>query len=89
MASLVVMIQKRKVIKAKYRWDCLKSFATSSYIDITLEISGVRKFKNVTLAVNVDNECSYAVFNKSEIFFASTNHGFQTPHFFSFVQKNS
>ena len=49
---------------------------TSPYIDITFEFSGVRKFKDVTLAVNVDTKRSYAVFNKSEIFFASTSDGF-------------
>ena len=49
---------------------------TSPYIDITFEFSGVRKFKDVTLAVNADKKRSFAVFNKSEIFFASTSDGF-------------
>ena len=34
----------------------------SSYIDITFEFSGVRKFRDVTLAVNVDKKRSHAVF---------------------------
>ena len=46
------------------------NFTNSSYIDITFEFSGVRKFKDVTLTVNVDKKRSYAVFKKSEIFFA-------------------
>ena len=53
-----------------------QELSTSPYIDITFEFSGVRKFKDVTLAVNVDTKRSYAVFNKSEIFFASTSDGF-------------
>ena len=53
-----------------------QELSTSPYIDITFEFSGVRKFKDVTLAVNVHTKRSYAVFNKSEIFFASTSDGF-------------
>ena len=44
----------------------------SPYIDITFEFSGVRKFKDVTLTVNVDKESGYAVFERSDIVFAST-----------------
>ena len=47
------------------------NLTNSSYIDITFEFSGVRKFKDVTLTVNVNKKRSYAVFKKSEIFFAS------------------
>ena len=47
------------------------SLTNSPYIDITFEFSGVRKFKDVTLTVNVDKNRSYAVFERSEIFFAS------------------
>ena len=93
MASLVVMIEKRKVIKAKYGWGSLKIFATSSYIDIILEISGVRKSKDVTLAVNVDNECTI---NAVTLYLINQRYSSlqpimasQTHHFFSFVQTNS
>ena len=48
----------------------------SQHIDIIFEFSGVRKFKNVTLTVNIDNKRSNAVFNRSQIFFASTKDGF-------------
>ena len=36
----------------------------------------MRKFKNVTLTVNVDKKRSYAVFKRSEIFFASIDDQF-------------
>ena len=45
------------------------------YIDIVFEFSDVRKFKDATLTVNVDKKCSNAVFNKSQIFFASSKGG--------------
>ena len=45
------------------------------YIDIVFEFSDVRKFKDVTLTVNVDWRCNNAVFNKSQIFFASSKNG--------------
>ena len=60
---------------------------TSPYIDITFEFSGVRKFKDVTLAVNVDQKRNFAVFNKSEIFFALTNDGFSDTSFLQFCPK--
>ena len=41
----------------------------SPYIEIIFQFSGVRKFKHVTLSVNVDRRRSNAVFNKSQIFF--------------------
>ncbi|XP_028411036.1 discoidin domain-containing receptor 2-like isoform X2 [Dendronephthya gigantea] len=46
------------------------------YIEIIFQFSGVRKFKDVTLTVNVDRARSNAVFNKSRIFFASTEGSF-------------
>ena len=52
------------------------SLTNSSYIDITFEFSGVRKFKDVTLTVNVNKKHSYAVFKRSEIFFASIENQF-------------
>ena len=64
-----------------------QEFTTSPYINITFEFSGVRKFKDVTLTVNVDTRRSYPVFNKSEIFFASTNDDFSDTSFLSFVRK--
>ena len=60
---------------------------TSQYIDITFEFSGVRKFKDVTLSVDVDTKRSYAVFNKSEIFFASSNDGFSDTSFLQFCPR--
>ena len=56
------------------------SLTTSPYIDITFEFSGVRKFKDVTLTVNVDKRRSYAVFKRSEIFLTS-NYGFSDTPF--------
>ena len=47
------------------------NFTNSSYIDITFEFSGVRKFKDVTLTVNVNKKRSFSVFKRSEIFFSS------------------
>ena len=64
-----------------------QDLTTSPYIDITFEFSGVRKFKDVTLAVDVDKKRSYAVFNKSEIFFASTNDGFSNTSILQFCPK--
>ena len=57
------------------------SLTKSPYIDITFEFSGVRKFKDVTLTVNVDKKRSYAVFNRSEIFFASKENDFSDTSF--------
>ena len=66
-------------------WD--QDFTTSPYIDITFEFSGVRKFKDVTLAVNVDQNRNFAVFNKSEVFFASTNDSFSDTSFLQFCPR--
>ena len=64
------------------------NFTNSSYIDITFEFSGVKKFKDVTLTVNVDKKRSYAVFKRSEIFFASTNNDFSCASFLQFCPRN-
>ena len=65
------------------------SFTNSSYIDITFKFSGVRKFKNVTLTVNVDKKRSYTVFERSEIFFASNSDGFSDTSFLQDCPKES
>ncbi len=57
------------------------SSTSSQYIDVVFEFSGVRKFKDVTLTVNVDKGRSVAVFNRSHIFFASTKDGFSDTSF--------
>ena len=62
---------------------------TSSYVDITFEFSGVRKFKDVTLTVNVDKSRSYAVFDRSEIFFASKESGFSDTSFLQYCPQKS
>ena len=51
-------------------------WSMSPCIDIKFEFSGVRKFKDVTLTVNVDKKRSYAVFKRSQIFFALTKDNF-------------
>ena len=61
---------------------------TSPYIDITFEFTGVRKFENVTLTVNVDKKRSYAVFNRSEIFFASKEDNFSDTSFLQCCPRN-
>ena len=43
----------------------------SQYIDITFEFSGVRKFKDVSLILNVDRQRKQAVFNRSQIYFST------------------
>jgi hypothetical protein len=48
----------------------------SQYIDITFEFSDMRKFKDVTLTVNVNKKHDNAVFNRSQIFFSSTENSF-------------
>ncbi len=47
-----------------------------------------RKFKDVTLTVNVDKKRSIAVFNRSRIFFALTKNGFFDTSFSSVLSKN-
>ena len=49
-----------------------QDLTTSPYIDITFEFSGVRKFKDVTLTVNVHKKRGNAAFDSSEIFFADS-----------------
>ena len=61
---------------------------TSQYIDITFEFSGVRKFKDVTLTVNVDKERSYAVFKRSGILFASTKDNLMKASFLQYSSRN-
>ena len=58
------------------------------YIDIVFEFSDVRKFKDVTLTVNVDQKRSHAVFSKSQIFFASTTNGFSRTSFLEYCFAN-
>ena len=43
------------------------AFTDSPFVDITFGFSGVRKFKDVTLTVNVDKTHSYGVFNRLDI----------------------
>ena len=70
-------------------WVGWKSMLTQSqHIDIIFEFSAVRKFKNVTLTVNIDNKRSNAVFNRSRIFFASTKDGFSDTSFLQDCPKN-
>ena len=54
------------------------------YIDIVFEFSHVRKFKDVTLTVNVDKKRSNPVFGKSQIFFASTKDGLSGASFLEY-----
>ena len=58
------------------------------YIDIIFEFSHVRKFKDVTLTVNVDKKRSNAVFNKSQIFFASTKDDFSGTSFLQYCPSS-
>ena len=58
------------------------NLTTSPYIDITFEFSSVRKFEDVTLTVNVDKKRSYAVFDRSEIFFALSKDNLTNTSFF-------
>ena len=48
------------------------SSMNSSHINITFEFSSVRKFKDVTLIVNVDRERDFTVFKELQIFLASS-----------------
>ncbi len=57
----------------------------SQHIDIIFEFSGVLKFKNVTLTMNVDKKRSNAVFNRLQIFFASTKDGFSDTSFLQYT----
>ena len=59
----------------------------NSVADINFEFSSVRKFKDVTLTMNVDKERAYAVFKKSQIFFASTNESFSNSPFLEYCPK--
>ena len=48
------------------------NFTNSSYIDITFEFTSVRKFKDVTLTVNVNKKRNYALFKRSQVYFSWT-----------------
>ncbi|CAB3988283.1 Hypothetical predicted protein [Paramuricea clavata] len=61
----------------------------SSYIDITFEFSGVRKFTNVILFMNVDKKRGNAVFNRSQIFFSSTKDSFSNTSFLQCYPRDS
>jgi hypothetical protein len=56
----------------------------SQYIDIIFAFSGMRKFTDITLTVNVDKQRGNAVFNRSEIFFSSTKDGFSDTSFLQY-----
>ena len=60
----------------------------SQYIDITFEFSGVRKFTDVTLTVNVNKKRDNAVFNISQIFFSSTKDGFSDTSFLQYCPRD-
>ena len=64
------------------------NFSNSSYIDIAFEFVSVRKFKDVTLTVNVAKKRSYAVFNRLEILFASKKDEFSDT-FLQYCPKES
>ena len=70
---------KKKGHKGKGWVGWSRRLTKSPYIDITFEFSGVRKFKDVTLTVNVDKKRKYAVFNRSEIFLTSNDSFSDTP----------
>ncbi len=59
----------------------------SQHIDIIFEFSMVRKFKDVTLTVNIDKKRYNAVFNRSHIFFASTKDGFSNTSFLQYCPR--
>ncbi len=60
----------------------------SQHIDIIFEFSAVRKFKDVTLTVNIDKKRSNAAFNRSRIFFALTKNGFSDTSFLQYCPRN-
>ena len=64
-----------------------RRLTTSPYIDIAFEFCGVKKFKDVTLTVNVDKTRSYAVFDRSQIYFAA-NDNFSDALFLQYCPKN-
>ena len=70
-------------------WVGWSSFLTQSqYIDITFEFSGVRKFTNVILTANVDKKRDNAVFNRSQIFFSSTQDSFSNASFLQYCPRD-
>ena len=59
----------------------------SSYIDVEFEFFGIKKFKDVTLTVNVDKKRSYAVFDRLQIYFAA-NENFSDTSFLQYCRRN-
>lgn len=59
----------------------------SQYITVTFEFSGIRKFKDVIITVNVDKKSGNAKFRKSRLFFASTKDGFSESSFLQFCPR--
>lgn len=60
----------------------------AEYIDITFEFSGLRKFNNANLTINVDKNRTNRVFNKSQIFFSSTKETFSNTSFLQYCPKS-
>ncbi|CAB3986121.1 Hypothetical predicted protein [Paramuricea clavata] len=70
-------------------WVGWSSFLTQSqYIDITFEFSSVRKFTNVILTANVDKKRDNAVFNRSQIFFSSTQDSLSNASFLQYCPRD-
>ncbi|CAB4041867.1 Hypothetical predicted protein, partial [Paramuricea clavata] len=63
-------------------------FTQAQYIDIIFEFSGMRKFTNVTLTVNVAKKRYSAVFNQSWIFFSSTEDSFSNTSFLQYCPRD-
>jgi hypothetical protein len=82
----------RAIFTKEYKgegWVGWSSLLTQSqYIDITFEFSGVRKFTDVTLFVNVNKKRDNAVFNISQIFFSSTKDGFSDTSFLQYCPSD-
>ena len=60
----------------------------SQHIDIAFEFSGMRKFTDVTLTVNVNRKRSNAAFNRTQIFFSSSNDGFSDTSFLQYCPRD-
>ena len=63
-------------------------FTKSQYIDIIFEFSDVRKFKDVSVTVNVDRQRKNAVFNRSQIFFSTLEDSFSNTSFLQYRPRN-
>jgi hypothetical protein len=77
-----------KVFKGKGWVGWCSTLTQSQYIDIAFAFSGVRKFTDVTLNVNVDKKSNNAVFNRSQIFFSSTENSFSHTSFLQYCPRN-